>query len=318
MTPAVPRWPVLVAFGAAVATIALKVTAFEVTGSAGLWSDAAESGVNLLAASGAWLSLRVAARPVDPSHPYGHEKVEYFSSGLEGLLVLIAGAAGGWVAVSHLARPRPLEELGLGALLAGAAAAVNLSAGLMLLAQGRRHRSIVLEAGGQHLLADVWTTAAVLAGLGAVELFGWLPLDSLIGLALALWVMWTGAKLVRRSFDGLMDHAFPEERLAEMRSVMAGELPEGATFHGLRTRQSGAREFADFHLLVPGDWTVKRGHELGHKLEAALRVRWPALEVYAHLEPVEEPSAWGDHELREFEPGNELLASRPPDPPPQS
>ena len=301
----VPRWPVYLALGAAFVTIALKVLAYDVTGSAGLWSDAAESGVNLLAAGAAWLSLRVAARPVDPSHPYGHEKVEYFSSGLEGLLVLLAGAAGGWVGVTHLLQPRPLESLGLGAILAGVAAGVNCVVGFVLLAQGRRHRSIVLEAGGHHLLADVWTTAAVLVGLGAVELTGWLPLDGIIGTVLALWVMWTGAKLVRRSFDGLMDHAFPEGRLAEMRSVMAGELPEGVTFHGLRTRQSGVREFADFHLLVPGAWSVRRGHELAHKLEAALRVRWPALEVYAHLEPVEDASAWGDHELREFEPGNE-------------
>jgi cation diffusion facilitator family transporter len=282
---------------AALLAIGLKSAAYAVTGSVGLLSDAAESLVNLVAALTALLSLWYAARPVDSSHTYGHEKIEFFSSGLEGALIFTAAGGIGWYAGHRLLRPQPLESLDVGAAIAVLAALLNLAVGQVLLRAGRRVGSIALEAHGRHLLTDVWTTAGVLAGVGAVRLTGLLWLDPVIALVLALNLVRTAFDLVRRSFDGLMDRALPETEQAAVRAAIEGQLEPGMDYHALRTRRAGSRRFADFHLLVPGVYTVHRAHEITNRIESAIRAACPGMEVTVHVEPIEERSAWEDSAL---------------------
>lgn len=298
--PTLPRWPVALSVAAAVLTIGMKAAAYAATGSAGLLADALESVVNLLAAGTAYLSLGYAARPADRDHAYGHEKIEYFSSGLEGVLIVLAGAGTAAFAARRLVYPEPLEALGLGTAIAVAAALVNLLVARVLLRYGRRHRSIVLEADGEHLMADVWTTAGVLAGLGLVGLTGWAELDSLVAAAVGLHIAWTGVGLVRRSFDGLMDHALPTADQEVIRRVIGESLPPGAAFHALRTRQAGSRRFAEFHLLVDGDWSVREAHHLAHRVADALAAAVPGLEVVTHVEPVDERESWEPEYLKQL------------------
>jgi cation diffusion facilitator family transporter len=292
MAPTHLRWPVALSIAAAVVTIGMKGTAYAVTGSVGLFSDALESGVNLFTAVVAYLSLLYAARPADPSHAYGHEKIEYLSSGLEGALILAAGLGTAGYAVRRLIYPEPLANLELGTVIALAASAVNLGAARVLLHYGRKHRSIVLEADGQHLMSDVWTSVGVVCGIGLVLLTGFQLLDALVAIAVGLNIVWTGSELIRRSFDGLMDHALPPDEQEQIRTVIAAHLPPGAAFHALRTRQAGARRFAEFHLLVSGDQSVRAAHHLGHTIEDALVAALPGLEVIFHVEPVDERGSW--------------------------
>jgi cation diffusion facilitator family transporter len=292
MAPSHLRWPLVLSIGAAVVTIGMKGTAYAVTGSVGLFSDALESVVNLFAAVVAYLSLTYAARPADPGHAYGHEKIEYLSSGLEGALILAAGLGTAGYAVRRLIFPEPLANLEIGTVIALAASAVNFGVARVLLQYGRKHRSIVLEADGKHLMSDVWTSVGVVAGIGLVLLTGLQELDALIAVAVGLNIMWTGGELIRRSFDGLMDHALPEADRQQIRDVIAARLPAGAAFHALRTRQAGARRFAEFHLLVAGDQSVRAAHHLGHEIEAALVDALPGLEVVFHVEPVDERESW--------------------------
>ena len=293
---------IALSIAAAVVTIGLKTAAYLLTESVGLLSDALESGVNLVAAVTAYVSLRIAARPADATHAYGHEKIEYFSSGLEGALIVVAGGGTVVLAVGRLAAPVPIENLTAGVLVAAAAALVNLAVGVVLIRAGRRHRSLILEADGTHLLADVWTTAAVLAGLGAAWFTGKSFFDPLLAIIVGLHVAWTGADLVARSFDGLMDHALPADEQTAIREVIRGEIPADCEFHALRTRQAASRKFADFHLLVPGATTVLAAHDLAEQVEAALRVRVVGLEVTIHLEPSEAAASWADNPLAHFEP----------------
>ncbi|MBX9585305.1 MAG: cation diffusion facilitator family transporter [Gemmataceae bacterium] len=270
----------------------MKAAAYAATGSAGLLADALESVVNLLAAVTAYLSLWYAAKPADPGHTYGHEKIEYFSSGLEGVLIVLAGAGTAAFATRRLVHPEPLRDLEVGTLIAVAAAGVNLAVARVLLYYGRKTRSIVLEADGEHLMADVWTTGGVLAGLGLVALTGYAELDSVVAAAVGLHITWTGVGLVRRSFDGLMDHALPAADQEVIRRVIGEALPPGAAFHALRTRQAGSRRFAEFHLLVDGDWSVREAHLLAHRVADALAAAVPGLEVVTHVEPVDEGGSW--------------------------
>jgi cation diffusion facilitator family transporter len=296
---------ILLSVAAALVTLGLKTGAYLLTSSVGLLSDALESGINLLAALAAYFSLRYAARPVDRTHTYGHEKIEFFSSGLEGGLIVVAALGIIWAAVGRLIAPVPLEKLGLGTLISAAAALVNLVVARLLLREGRRHRSIVLEADGHHLMTDVWTSVAVLIGVVLVMLTKRVWLDPVAALVMAANIIWTGSVLIRRSFNGLMDHALTDEEQAAIRAAIAGALEADTTFHALRTRQSGARRFADCHLLVPGDWSVKRGHDLGERLEAAVRAALPGLELTLHIEPIEAQASWTDSELLGVEePGN--------------
>jgi cation diffusion facilitator family transporter len=295
------KYPILLSILAAVATIVLKSAAYFLTGSVGLLSDAVESLVNLVAAVTAYLSLHYAARPVDETHTYGHEKIEFFSSGLEGVLILVAAVAIAWYAVRRLLVPEPLQPLGLGLAIALVASVINAVVGIVVLRAGRKHGSIVLEADGKHLLTDVWTSAAVLAGLGLVWLTNVHVLDPLIALGVAVNILWTGFDLIRRSFDGLMDHALPAEEQAAVRSAIEERLGANMDYHALRTRQAGRRRFVDFHLLVPGSLTVQQAHTLTGEIEEAVRAVLPELEVSVHIEPIEDTSAWRDSALLPLE-----------------
>lgn len=290
----------LVSVLAAIVTIAMKGVAYGVTGSAGLLSDALESLVNLLAAVTAYVSLWYASRPADATHTYGHEKIEYFASGLEGVLILLAGLGTIAVAVERIVSPKPLTDLGLGLLLSGIAAIINLAVANMLLKAGRRHRSIVLEADGHHLMSDVYTTGGVIAGLGLVALTGWVWLDPVLAILVGLNILYTGYRLIRRSFNGLMDHALPPEEQMQMREAIRAALPKGTDFHALRTRQAGRRTFAEFHLLVPGRRSVSDAHALAHRVEAALLVAFPDLTATIHIEPIDEKESWESQELQQL------------------
>jgi len=282
---------------ASVVTLLLKAAACWYTGSVTLMSDAAESGVNLVASVTVLLSLWYASQPVDQSHTYGHEKIEYFSSGLEGVLILAAAIGIAWHAVGHLFTVPSLDSPGVGAAVALIAGAINFVAGWWLLSAGRRHHSIVLEADGQHLMTDVITSVASAIGLGLVALTRLDILDPLMAIVVAGNICWTGIQLMRRSFNGLMDHALPEAEQATVRGAIESALPPGSHYHALRTRAAGARRFVDFHLLVPGEVSVRQAHDLGERVEQAVRQALPGVEVTIHVEPIEAASSWADSEL---------------------
>ncbi len=282
---------------AAVATIGLKASAYLLTGSVGLLSDALESVVNLAGAVMALAMLTVAARPADEDHAYGHAKAEYFSSGLEGGLILIAAVAIAVAAVDRLLTPRPLEQIGVGLVIAVLASLVNLGTAVVVLRAGRRHQSVTLEANAHHLLTDVWTSAGVVLGVAAVALTGWTRLDPLIALVVATNILWTGLRIVRRSVQGLMDAALPEADVAAVRRLLETHLTGGAQYHALRTRQAGSRAFISFHVLVPGSWTVHRGHALLELVEAAIRRELPHATVFTHLESLDDPTSWEDESI---------------------
>lgn len=294
---------------AALATMALKALACLLTGSVGLLSDAIESLVNLAGGVMALAMLSVAARPADEEHAFGHHKAEYFSSGFEGSLIVLAAAAIGWTAVNRLLAPRPLTDLGLGLAISVGASLVNLAAAVLLLRAGRRHDSITLEADARHLLADVWTSVGVVAGVGAVALTDWQRLDPIIALAVAANIVRTGVGIVRRSVGGLMDQALAPADQARIDDVLAAFRREGIQFHAVMTRQAGARKFVSLHVLVPGDWTVSRGHELLERLEAEIRRALAHTIVFTHLEPQGDPASWADEKLERSEPA---ARSRPP------
>jgi cation diffusion facilitator family transporter len=303
------RWPVALSIAAALLTIGMKGTAYVLTGSVGLLTDALESIVNLLAAVTAYFALWYASRPADPSHAYGHEKIEFFSSGLEGMLIVIAGLGAAGYGIRRLIYPEPLQSLELGAGLALVASLVNLAVARVLLHHGRLHNSIVMEADGQHLMADVWTSVGVLVGLGLVYATGFTLFDSVLAVAMGLHITWIGLGLIHRSFDGLMDHALPPDELDRIREVIRAHLPEGATFHLLRTRMSGARRFVEFHLLVDGEMSVRDGHRLATKLEEEIASVVPDVAVTVHVEPVDEQASWEPEYLQRL--GEE---SAPPQP----
>jgi cation diffusion facilitator family transporter len=294
------RGAIALSIAAAVVTIGMKTAAYLVTGSAGLLSDALESVVNLVAATTAYVSLMYAARPADANHTFGHEKIEFFASGFEGTLILVAGAGTAFYAVDRIIRPRPLEQLGLGMGIAIAAGLINLAVARVLLRLGRKYRSPVVEADGHHLMADVYTTAGVVVGLGLVPLTDLPILDPLVALGVGLNILRTGARLIHRSFDGLMDHALPAETQDQLRTAIRSALPPGADFHALRTRQAGQRAFAEFHLLVAGAMAVRVAHALAHRVEAVLHAAMPGLAVTIHIEPIEERTSWESTELAQI------------------
>src|SRR3712207_2790166 len=282
---------------AAVLTIGLKLGAYLLTGSVGLFSDAAESVVNLVAAVAALWALLYAARPPDEDHAFGHDKAEYFSSGLESALILIAA---GWIGVTawdRLADPQPLQNVGGGLTVTLVATAINGGVALVLLRAGRRLRSITLRAGAQHLFTDVWTSLGVVLGIATVQLTGWLVLDPLIALVVAANILWTGVRLLRDTAHGLLDRALPPEDQAAISRVLSGYEKRGIRFHALRTRASGPRRFISMHVLVPGEWTVQRGHNLSEKIERDLAVVLPQSTYFIHIEPSEDPVSFADQTL---------------------
>jgi len=290
-----------ISVAAALATIALKAFAWQVTGSVGMLSDALESLINLAAALLALSMLRLAALPPDEAHPYGRFKAEYFASGIEGALIVFAAVSIAIAAAPRLAAPQPIEAPLLGIALSALATAINLGIGLLLISVGRRLHSIALEADGHHLMSDVWTSVGVIAGVALVAATGWLILDPLIALAVAIQIVWTGAVLMRRSFAGLLDAAIPEAERAEIEKIFAEYRPRyGVEFHALRTRQAGARRFISFHLLVPDAWPVDRAHQLSEEVEERIRSLVPNAITLSHIEPISQPASYDDIKLERW------------------
>lgn len=286
---------------AAVLTIGLKAAAYILTGSIGLLSDALESLVNLVGALMALAMLTIAARPADEEHAYGHSKAEYFSSGVEGTLILIAAASIGIAAVQRLVIPKPLEQIGLGLGVSVAASLINLGVALILLKAAKHYHSITLEANAHHLLTDVWTSAGVLIGVGAVALTGWERLDPVVALIVAGNIVWSGVRIVRQSVLGLMDTAWPIEERKVLYKILEPYVQTGVQYHALRTRQAGARRFVSLHVLVPGEWTVQRSHHLLEKIETDIRQALPHVVVFTHVEPLNDLASWNDMVLDRME-----------------
>lgn len=286
---------------AALATMALKTLAWQATGSVGLLSDALESLINLAAALLTLSMLRVAAAPPDAAHPYGRFKAEYFASGVEGAMIVFAAVSIVFAAVPRLSAPQPLDAPLLGIALSAAASAINLGIGLLLISAGKRRQSIALEADGRHLMSDVWTSAGVIAGVALIAVTGWLILDALVALAVAIHIIWTGVVLMRRSFAGLLDAAIPQEDLAEIEKIFTEYRPRyGIDFHALRTRQAGARRFISFHLLVPDAWPVDRAHQLSEEIEERIRSLVPNAITLTHIEPISQPASYDDIKLERW------------------
>ena len=305
-----PRFYAAVSIATALATVGLKAAAYFLTGSVGLLSDAAESSANLVAALGAFWALSAAARPPDEEHAYGHTKTEFFSSALEGALVLGAAAFIAVTAVGRLFDPQPLENVGLGLGVAVLAAAVNGAVGLVLVRAGGRLRSAALRADGRHLLTDVWTTAGVVTAVVLVGLTGWLVLDPLIALVVAANIVRVGVRILNEAAHGLLDTALPEEDLRVIKEVQ--ELYrrryrwQGVRFHALRTHGAGARRFVSMHVLVPGSWTVRRAHDLSEELERDIVEALPMTTVFVHIEPLEDEASFRDQGLDRPSPGGGL------------
>lgn len=289
---------------AAVVTIGLKSGAYLLTGSVGLLSDALESLVNLVGAIMALTMLTIAARPADEDHPYGHSKAEYFSSGVEGALIMVAAVGIAVAAIDRLLHPRALEQIGLGLAVSVAASLVNLGVALVLLRASKQYDSITLKANAHHLLTDVWTSAGVVVGVGAVALTGWQWLDPGVALLVAANIVWTAVRIVRESVLGLMDSAMvPEERVA-VQAALKPHLRDGVQSHALLTRQAGSQRFVTMHVLVPGVWTVQQGHDLVERIEADIRGAVRNVTVLTHLESLDDPASWDDVNLER--------TSRPP------
>lgn len=287
----------LLSIGAAVLTIALKFGAYLMTGSVGLLSDALESGVNLVTAVVALWAVTYAARPPDEKHAFGHTKAEYFSSGVEGALILVAAASIAVAAWQRLFNPQPLEQIGLGLGLSLVATAVNGGVALVLLRAGRRLRSVTLRADAHHLLTDVWTSAGVVVGVLLVNVTGWLVLDPIVALFVAANIVWAGFRLLGETGSGLLDSSLPATEQRIILDIFAPYEQKGIVFHALRTRVAGSRRFVSFHVLVPGEWTVQRGHELCEEIELAIIKALPGSHLMTHLEPLEDPLSWADRDL---------------------
>lgn len=270
----------------AVATVVIKGVAALLTGSVGLLSDALESTVNLVAAAVAIWALRLSDKPADHNHDFGHGKAEYMSSLVEGALIFVAAAAIIISAIVRFINPQPVESLGIGLLLSVVASVLNLGVGLVLIRQGRRHRSITLEADGHHLLADVWTSVGVLVGMGLLLLTGWHWVDPLVAMAVGFNILWTGGKLLRRSAVGLLDAALPAAEVEIIRTALAGVIDDPRmTVTELLTRESGRQRFVQATVIVPGHWTVRRSHDLADSIELAIAQVLPDTVTVVHIEP---------------------------------
>lgn len=282
---------------AAVATIALKTFAWRITGSVGLLSDAAESVVNLVAAVVALIALRVAIKPPDKDHNFGHSKAEYFSAAVEGAMIFVAAGVIMVSAVQRFLHPQPLENVGVGLLVSVVASVLNGSVAWVLLRAGKQYRSMTLTADGKHLMTDVWTSAGVVAGVGLVWLTDWPRLDSIVAFAVGVNILFTGGKLMHESGMGLMDVSLPKEDNRRIREILESFTGENIMFHGVRTRESGHRRFMDMHLLVPGAWSVQQAHDLVEDITDALLEAYPDLHVMIHSEPIEDPRSYDDYDF---------------------
>lgn len=286
-----------ISIAAALLTLAIKTIAYLLTGSVGLLSDAVESIVNLVGALMALGMLTIAASPPDENHSYGHSKAEYFSSLVEGVLIIIAAGSIAYAAIERLINPKPLEQLGMGLAISVLASFINLGVSRILMKASKQYNSITLEADAQHLMTDVWTSAGVLTGLGIVTLTKWLPLDSIMGLVVAVNIIWTGFNLIRRSVSGLMDVALPESEQKAIESILEKYRQQGVNFHAVRTRQSAARRFVSIHVLVPGEWTVHDSHHLAENIEYDIHAALGEAVVTTHVEPIEDEISMDDISL---------------------
>jgi cation diffusion facilitator family transporter len=292
-----PQTYIYLSIAAAIATMGLKVTAFTLTSSVGLYSDAAESGVNLTAALFALWALTIAVRPADSDHAFGHSKAEYFSSALEGILILVAAFSIGFAAMGRFLNPQPVQQLEIGLALSCLAAAINGGVAWILLKAGRRLRSITLRADAHHLLTDVWTSAGVVAGLLLVKATSWQMLDPLMAAAVAIHIAWVAIQLLMETANGLMDTALSAPDQIRIQEILATYEKQGIEFHALRTRVAGSRSFVLFHVLVPGRWSVRQGHDLCEEIEQKIMATIEGVHVMTHLEPIEDPVSWQDEPL---------------------
>jgi len=287
---------VYISIAAAILTIALKLIAYLLTNSVGILSDAMESCVNLVAAVVALIMIRLAEKPPDQEHEFGHNKAEYFSSAIEGGLIVLAAFSIIWSAVPRLIHPQPLENIGVGLLVAVGASLINLAASRILLKNGKKHNSITLEADGKHLMTDVLTSGGVLLGIGLIKLTGWMRLDGIVAIGVALNIVWTGYQLLKRSAMGLLDTSFPKDEMDSIRRVLENYEQQNIQFHSLMTRQSGQRKFIFVHILMPGSMDIQQGHNIAEKVENDLRMLFPNTQTtaFTHLEPVEDPASMLD------------------------
>jgi cation diffusion facilitator family transporter len=286
---------VYLSIAAAIATIGLKLLAYSLTGSVGLFSDALESCVNLIAAVVALFMITLAEKPADEEHAFGHHKAEYFSSAIEGGLIVLAAFSIIWSAIPRLLHPQPLENVGIGLLVAVGASGINLAVGMILIKNGRKNHSITLEADGKHLMTDVYTSIGVLLGIGLVKITGWLLLDALVAIGVAINILWTGYQLMHRSALGLLDSGIPETERAQIITALGALKRLGFDYHSLMTRQAGQRKFIAVHILMPGHLTIQEGHNMVEKVEKDIRDLFDSpVTVFTHLEPIEDPVSMHD------------------------
>ena len=277
-----------------IVVFAMKIAAWSATGSVGLLSDALESTVNIFAAVIALLALRTAMKPADAMHHFGRGKAEYFSASIEGFMILLAALIIVFTAVERIISPRPLEQIGWGLTISSLAAVINGGTALILLRAGKLHRSPVLVADGKHLLTDVWTSVGVIVGVGLVVVTGWNRLDGIVAMAVGLNIIITGINLLRSSTAGLMDKALSDEDHLKIVQVLTKFESEEVKFHALQTREAGRQRFVSMHVLVPGAWSIQKGHDLSEELEAEIIAELPDAIITTHVEPLEDERSWAD------------------------
>ncbi len=280
--------------GAAFLTVALKLAAWRVTGSVGLLSDAAESTANVAASLAALYALWYAAQPADKTHPYGHEKIEFFASGIEGALIFAAAIGIFVTAIRHFSTLDVPSHIFSGVSISLVSALVNFLVARLLLKTGKSAGSIVLEADGHHLMTDVWTSLGVALGLLLASWTHWTWIDPSIAILVALNIVRIAWSLLKRSVDGLMDRALEDDEVRDIRGAIERVLEPRMTYHALRTRRAGSRRFADYHLLVPGECSVSSAHNVEVAIGRAIEEAVPGVEITAHIEPIEDPLAWND------------------------
>lgn len=289
-----PASIIWLSIAASVLTIALKAAAYYVTDSVGFLSDAMESFINLIAGVVAFVLLKIAFRPPDKEHPFGHDKAEYFSSLIEGSLIILAAAGIGYAAIARIINPKPLGELNVGMLFSVVATIINLVTARVLLFYGRKHKSITIEADARHLMTDVWTTVGILIGILVVKFTGFYIIDPIIAIAVALGIVYTGMKLVIQSAEGLMDTALPEQELATLRAILDKYRAQGIDYHAIYTRRVSSRSFISFHLLFPCKWTIHQCHEIAKEVEKEIAEHFSFADIFIHLEPINDPEAYDD------------------------
>jgi cation diffusion facilitator family transporter len=282
---------IYLSIAAAFITIMLKFLAWYVTDSVGLLSDALESCVNLIAALIALIILSIAEKPADDGHIFGHGKAEYFSGMIEGILIIIAAILIIKSAIPRIINPKELENVGIGLIISTGASVVNLIVAIILIKNGKKYNSIILEADGKHLMTDVYTSIGVFVAIGLVKLTGLTILDGIIGVIVAINILWTGYQLISKSTNGLLDSSLSKNDLLKITDLLKN-LPEEIDYHKLQTRQSGQQKFIEFHLLVPDNWTVKKAHDLADNIENNICNLFILTKVIIHIEPKDDPLSY--------------------------